>query len=133
MIKKALAAVALAASLAVLAPQASYAADAPVKGPVSGTVTTTDQDAAAKDALSAIEQRLAGDPVLARQFQRAASLGDSVTASTLLATDGTEILGISSSSDTQQVDAVRIRVTITVCVKVWGTVYCGTVVVTVDL
>jgi hypothetical protein len=55
-----------------------------------------------------------------------------VGASKLLSSDGADVTAV-GSSETQQLDAVRVQVRITVCVRVFGTVYCGTVTVTVDL
>ena len=132
MIKKALAAIVLAGAITVLAPQASFADDAPIRRPTTSTVSVADRDAAAKQAFTDIEQRLAADPLLARQLQRAASVGDTATTSKLLAGDGTEVVAV-GSSDSQQLNSVRVQVKVTVCVRVWGTVYCGTVTVTVDL
>ncbi len=133
MIKKAFAAIALAGTLLVLAPQAGFASDTPLRQPTSGTLKTTDYDLAAKQAFADIEQRLVADPLLARQVQRAASVGDSDAVSSLLSTDGTEVVAVGSSTESAQLDSVRIRVTVTVCVRVWGTTYCGTVIVTVEV
>lgn len=130
MIKKAFAALAIA--LTVLAPQAGHASETYDKRPVPVAVTTTDQVAAARVALRGIERRLAADPALARQVQRAAGRGDSAAASQLLSADGTDVVAVGSSSS-QQLDTVRIRITITVYVRVWGTVCCGSVTVTVDV
>jgi hypothetical protein len=132
MIKKALAAIALAGAITVMAPQASFADDAPIRRPVPGTVSVADRDAAAKQAFADIEHRLAADPLLARQLQRSASIGDTATTSKLLSSDATEVVAV-GSSDSQQLDAVRVQVKVTVCVRVWGTIYCGSVTVTVDL
>jgi hypothetical protein len=132
MIKKTLAAIALAGALVVMAPQAGFASETPVRRPTPGAVTTTDRDTAVTQAFTDIEQRLAADPTLARQFQRATSVGDSAGAAKLLAAGGADVTAV-GSSDTQQVDVVRLQVTVTVCVRVWGTVYCRTVTLTVDL
>lgn len=131
MIKKALAAIALAGTLTLLAASPSFATETYVRQPV-GTVTTTDQATAVKQAFSDIQQRLSADPVLLRQVQRAASVGDSVVASQLLTNSLTDVVAV-GSADTVQTESLRVQVKVTVCVRVWGTVYCGTVTVTVDL
>lgn len=134
MLKKAIAAVAVAGSLFVLAPQAALAGETPSRpGTATGTTTDAKADAAAKEALAAIEQRVADDPALARQLGAAAEQGDTALASKLLASEGAEVVEIGSQPGDAELARVTIRVTVTVCVRVYGTVYCATITVTVNV
>lgn len=140
MFKKAFAAIALAGTLTIVGASPSSATETYERRP---TLLTYDQDVAARQAyedaaatkaFAEIEQRLSSDPLLARQVQRAALAGDSAVAAELLSTDGAEVVAVGSTSgDSVQTEAVRVTVRVTVCVRVWGTVYCGTVTVTLDL
>ena len=134
MFKKAFAAIALAGTLTILAASPSLAEETSPRRPLPGSTITYDQDAVAKQAFNDIQERLNSDPLLAKQVQRAASSGDSALASQLLSTDRTEVVAVGSSSDgTVQTESLRVTVKVTVCVRVWGTTYCGTVTVTVNL
>ncbi|MGH9225613.1 MAG: hypothetical protein ACRD2W_17925 [Acidimicrobiales bacterium] len=45
-----------------------------------------------------------------------------------------EVVAVGSSSETQpELNSVRIQIQVTICVRVFGTTYCGTVTVTIDL
>jgi hypothetical protein len=127
MIKKAFAAVALAGAMTLLAASPSFAGELDERRP---TLVVYDQDASVEQVFSDIEKRLNSDPLL----QQAVLAGDSAVTAKLLSTDGTEVVAVGSTSDeTVQTEAVRVTVRVTVCVRVWGTVYCGTVTVTLDL
>ncbi len=137
MFKKAIAAIAIAGSLLIVAPRAALADEAPARPVATTEQGTTDpkRDAAARQAISDIEQRLAADPALARQLQAAAEKGDTASAGRLLASEGADVLaiGTTESSGDHEAARVTIRVTVTVCVTVWGTTYCGRITVTVNL
>ncbi len=145
MLKKAIAAIAVAGSLLVLAPHAALADEArerPVatadEGITDRSIATTNakRDAIAQQALSDIEQRLANDPALVEQLRTAAAKGDTLQASKLLASDGAEVLAVSTEAGGgagTEALRVTIRVSVTVCVTVWGTTYCGTITVTINL
>ena len=76
MFKKAIAAIAVAGSLLVLAPRAALADEATRPVATTEQVTTNAKhDAVARQAISDIEQRLAGDPALAKQLHTAAPDG----------------------------------------------------------
>ena len=92
-------------------PEAGFASETYVLRPAPGpTVTTTDQDAAVKQAFSDIQQQLANDPVLARQLQRAASAGDSAGVSQAISATGADMVAVGSTSQTTQTEAVRVKV-----------------------
>ena len=134
MLKKTIAAIAVAGSLFVLAPRAALADE--VARPVSTTeesTTNAKRDAIAQQALADIEQRIAEDPVLAKGLYSAAQRGDTISATRLLASEGADVVAIGTVGGEQELARVTIRVTVTVCVTVWGTTYCGTVTVTVNL
>lgn len=131
MFKKTVALLALTGALAVLAPNAALAADEVASRPIA----TAEQDGGKVDpavdqAFTDIEQRLAGDPALLKELQAAAARGDTAGASKLLATDGAEVLSITADDSAETTNLV-IRVRVTVCVVVFGQVYCRTITVTV--
>ena len=135
MFKRTIAAIAVAGSLFILAPHAAFA-DETASRPVSITEqSTTDskRDAIAQKALYDLEQRVASDPVLVKQLQAAATRGDTVQASRLLASEGAQVVAIGTNGGDMETARVTIRVRVTVCVTVWGTTYCGTITVTVNL
>ncbi len=135
MFKRTIAAIAVAGSLFILAPHAAFADEAPSRPVAITDETTTDakRDAVAQKALYDLEQRVAGDPVLVKQLQASAARGDIVQASRLLAPEGAEVVAIGTEAGDMETARVTIRVRITVCVTVWGTTYCGTITVTVNL
>jgi hypothetical protein len=133
MFKKAFAAIALAGTLTILTASPSLAEETYERRALPGSTITYDQDALATQAFSDIQARLDSDPLLARQVQQAAAAGDSTVASELLSTSRTEVVAVGDAGDTVQPDAVRVIVRVTVCVRVWGTTYCGTVTITLDL
>ena len=134
MFKRTIAALAIAGSLFVLAPHAAFA-DETASRPVSIEQSTTDakRDAIAQKALYDLEQKVASDPVLVKQLQASATRGDTVEASRLLASEGADVVAIGTEGGDMETARVTIRVRITVCVTVWGTTYCGTITVTVNL
>ncbi len=134
MFKRTIAALAIAGSLFVLAPHAAFA-DETASRPVSIEQSTTDakRDAIAQKALYDLEQKVAGDPVLVKQLQASATRGDTVEASRLLASEGADVVAIGTDGGDMETARVTIRVRVTVCVTVWGTTYCGTITVTVNL
>ncbi len=134
MLKKTLAAIAVAGSLLVIAPRAALADETATRPAATADVESdAKRDAIAQEALSAAEKRLAGDPALVRQIQGAVAKGDTSRASGLLAVDGAEVVSVGTEAADYETNRVTIRVRVTVCVTVWGTTYCGTITVTVNI
>ncbi len=134
MFRKTLAAIAVAGSLLVMAPRAAIAEETATRPAATAEVEFgAKRDAIAQQALSDIERRLAGDPALVRQIQGAAAKGDTVRASSLLAVDGAEVVSVGTEAAEYETNRLTIRVRVTVCVTVWGTTYCGTIIVTINL
>ncbi len=135
MFKRTIAAIAVAGSLFILAPHAAFADEASSR-PVAITEQDTanaKRDAVAQQALQDLERRVASDPVLVKQLQASAARGDTAQATRLLAAEGAEVVAIGTEAGDMEAARLTIRVRVTVCVTVWGTTYCGTITVTVNI